>query len=108
VVQPEGRAGRSNRIKVGLNYPEPGWEHHGEEDARRENGSGKEAIIEASGRKGTYRQARGRPSHHEDLSHPSELARAGDFHRQVDEPRALDPGAVDRKDHPAPKVGRVP
>jgi predicted ATPase len=49
-------------------YPSRRSVGYGEEDARRENGSGKEAIVEACGRKGPYREAGGRSSHHEDLS----------------------------------------
>jgi hypothetical protein len=54
---------------------------HGEEDERRENGSGKEAIGQARGREGTHCEACGGPSHHEDLGYPLENGSAGDTHR---------------------------
>jgi hypothetical protein len=69
VAQAESRSGRYTPSSPSGLY--------GESNARRENGSGKEAVIQASGRKGSYRQARSRSSHHEDLSAPSGALAAG-------------------------------
>lgn len=55
---------------------------HGEEDTRSENGSGKKAISQASGRQGPHCGAPGGPPHHEDLRHPRDIANAGEKHQR--------------------------